>query len=179
MRKLTFGVANSLDHFIARADGSMDWLRWSADVNALIAASWEGVDTLLMGRKTWEFALASAPSEAMGPSGIRTYVLTRSLAPDPARDRGAVLVRDDAVAFVHRLKRERGGDMLLMGGGEVARSLFEAGLIDELGLNVHPVLLGSGVPLFHALNGPIELELTECRRLAKGCVLLRYRVLSA
>jgi dihydrofolate reductase len=63
-----------------------------------------------------------------------------------------------------------------MGGGELARSLFEAGLIDEIGFNIHPILLGSGVPLFHPMGHQIDLELRECRALKSGCVYVSYRV---
>ena len=86
------------------------------------------------------------------------------------------IVAEDAVEFVRGLKAQRGKDICLMGGGELAKSLFEAGLIDEIGLNTHPVLLGSGIPLFLAMNRQIDLELLECRALKGGCVLLRYRV---
>jgi dihydrofolate reductase len=63
-----------------------------------------------------------------------------------------------------------------MGGGDFARTLFEADLIDEVGLNVHPVLLGDGIPVFHRMSRQISLELKDCRRFATGCVLLTYRV---
>ena len=63
-----------------------------------------------------------------------------------------------------------------LGGGDLARSLFEAGLIDEVGFNVHPVLLGSGVPAFHPMTRQTDLELKECRPFKNGCVLLTYRV---
>jgi dihydrofolate reductase len=65
-----------------------------------------------------------------------------------------------------------------MGGGLLAKSLFEAGLIDEIGFNIHPVLLGSGIPLFHAMNRQIDLELLECKTFKNGCVLVTYRVKS-
>ena len=63
-----------------------------------------------------------------------------------------------------------------MGGGELARSLFEAGLIDELGFNIHPVLLGAGIPLFHPMSRQINLKLLECKTLKNGCVMVTYRV---
>lgn len=65
-----------------------------------------------------------------------------------------------------------------MGGGDLARSLFEAGLIDEIGFNLHPVLLGSGIPLFHEMKRQIDLELLECQRFKNGCVYVSYRVKS-
>ena len=63
-----------------------------------------------------------------------------------------------------------------MGGGELARALFEAGVVDEVGLNVHPVLLGSGVPLFRDAGRRIPLALAESRVIEGGCVLSTYRV---
>jgi dihydrofolate reductase len=63
-----------------------------------------------------------------------------------------------------------------MGGGELAQSLFAAGVIDEVGLNVHPILLGSGVPFFRDAGRRISLELAESRVLDGGCVLMTYRV---
>ena len=82
----------------------------------------------------------------------------------------------DAAAFVRDLKGQAGKDICLMGGGELARALFEARLIDEIGFNVHPVLLGAGVSLFHPMTRQIDLELLECRPFKNGCVLVRYRV---
>ena len=81
----------------------------------------------------------------------------------------------------HRLdvqygRRPTGGGAILMGGGQLAKPLFEAGWIDEIGLNVHPVLLGSGTPLFLEMNRQVDLELLECRALKGGCVLLRYKL---
>ena len=64
----------------------------------------------------------------------------------------------------------------MLGGGVLARSLFEAGLIDEIRLNIHPVLLGSGIPLFHEMKKQIDLKLTECQELKNGCVVLTYKV---
>jgi dihydrofolate reductase len=74
------------------------------------------------------------------------------------------------------LKKADGKDICVMGGGELARSLFEADLIDEIGFNIHPVLLGSGIPLFHELKRQIDLELLECKRFKNGCVYVSYRV---
>jgi dihydrofolate reductase len=86
------------------------------------------------------------------------------------------IVSADAAAFVRELKQEAGKDICLMGGGELARALFEAGLIDEIGFNIHPVLLGSGVPLFHPMSRQIDLELRECKVFKNGCICATYRV---
>ena len=81
----------------------------------------------------------------------------------------------DAGSFVRDLRRQPGKGIVVMGGGELACSLFAAGVIDEVGLNIHPVLLGSGVPLFRDA-GRIPLELAESRVMDGGCVLATYRV---
>ena len=78
--------------------------------------------------------------------------------------------------IVSRSPLEEGKDICLMGGGELARPLLEAGLIDEIGFNIHPVLLGSGIPLFHPMSRQIDLELLECRPFKNGCVYVIYRV---
>ena len=89
---------------------------------------------------------------------------------------GVEIVSDDAVGFVRKLRGEAGKDICLMGGGEFAKTLFEADLIDELGFNIHPVLLGAGIPLYHEMKRQINLELINCRPLKNGCVVVTYRV---
>jgi dihydrofolate reductase len=173
MRKVVFGGANSLDNYFARSDHSTDWLRWSDEAAAVTAAFWKTFDTVLMGRKTYEVALRHSKGKSPYPDKA-TYVFSRSCSSDAS---GAVtIVSTDAATFVGELKRQSGKDICLMGGGELAHSFFEAGLIDEVGLNIHPVLLGSGIPLFHQMTRQIDLELLECRPFKNGCVLVRYRV---
>jgi len=173
MRKITFGGANSLDNYLARADHSVDWLLWSEEVADVMADFWKTIDTVLMGRKTYEVALRSGAGGGSYP-GITTYVFSRTLKQVP--DGGATIISEDAAEFVRELKTQDGKDICLMGGGELAKSLFEAGLIDEIGFNIHPVLLGSGIPLFHPMSHQINLQLLECKTFKTGCVLVTYRV---
>jgi dihydrofolate reductase len=172
MRTVTYGGACSLDGFIAGPDDAIDWLHFSSDVQEVMAAYWATIDTVLIGRKTWEVAARSGGAPAVGQS-ITTYVFSRTLREAPP---AVHLVADDAGAFVRKLKRQRGKGICLLGGGELARALFEADVIDEVGLNIHPVLLGSGVPAFHDAGRRIALELLESRVLEGGCVLATYRV---
>jgi len=86
------------------------------------------------------------------------------------------LISEDAAEFVRKLKAQEGKDICVMGGGLLAKSLFEANLIDEIGFNIHPVLLGSGIPIFHEMDHQIDLELLECKALKNGCVMVTYRV---
>ena len=179
MRKVTFGVANSLDNYIARKDGAVDWLLWSKDVNKIMADFWKTIDTVVMGRKTYDVALEMSKGQKNPYPGVKTYVFSRKLKAGSDKifkDDAVEIVRGDAVRFVRKLKSEKGKDICVMGGGEFAKPLFEAKLIDEIGFNIHPVLLGKGIPLFHEMKHQIDLELLECKTLKKGCVYVSYRV---
>jgi dihydrofolate reductase len=86
------------------------------------------------------------------------------------------LISEDVADFVRRIKSEEGGDILVMGGGELGTSLIDAGLVDEIGFSIQPVLLGGGFPAFRELSRRVELELVETRAIKPGCVLVRYSV---
>lgn len=180
MRIVTYGAACSLDGFIAAADGSLDWLHFSADVQRVTSSYWATVDTVLMGRKTWEVgnALAKKSKRSKGSpgamKGITTYIFSRTMKSASVGE--AQLVAGDAGDFVRELKRQPGRDICLMGGGELAQSLFSAGVIDEVGLNIHPVMLGAGIPFFRDAGRRIPLALKECRVIDGGCVFATYRV---
>lgn len=118
--------------------------------------------------------------------GAKSYVFTRSkkkgaalgktLAAKKKVDKNVEIVTDDAAKFVQSLKRRKGKGIVVFGGGELAKSLFEADLIDEVVLNIHPVLLGSGIPLFHEMKRQINLELLDCLTLKGGYLAVTYRV---
>jgi dihydrofolate reductase len=175
MRKVIYGGACSLDGFFADRDGGVDWLHFSKDVEAIMRRSWAATDTILMGRKTWEFAMAAGGGGEMpGVTIDRTYVFSRTLTTISGKD--TELVTTDAGDFVRALKQKPGKDIVVMSGGNFAASLLQEGVIDEVGLNIHPVLLGAGVPAFLDPGKRIRLELTECRQLEGGCVFVNYRV---
>jgi dihydrofolate reductase len=131
---------------------------------------WETIDTVVMGRRTYE---VGARMGSVAYPGIKTYVFSRTI--KEPNQKGLTFVSEDAADFVRRLRGEQGKDICVMGGGVLAKSLFEAGLIDEVGLNIHPVLLGSGIPLFYEMPRQIDLELLKCQQLANGCVVVTYR----
>jgi dihydrofolate reductase len=172
MRKVTYGAAVSLDGYIAGPDEAIDWLLWSDDVTSISAESWKGVDTILMGRKTYELAARNG-SGGGGSLKMTTCIFSTTMTEAPD---GAELVREDPAGFVRSLKAQPGGDMIVLGGGELASVLIAGGVVDEVGLNLHPVLLGGGVPMFAPGCGRVSLEMIEARPIARGCVLLMYRV---
>src|SRR3989441_6843379 len=183
MRKVTLGLANSLDNYIARKDGGFDWLHWSNEVAEISAKFMKTVDAILIGRKTFEVMLASGQTSY---PGAKNYVYSRSkkkrealkkrLGAKKRPDRNVEIVAEDSAKFVRELKRRKGKGIVVFGGGELAKSLFDADLIDEVVLNIHPVLLGSGIPLFHEMKRQINLELLECRILKGGYLAVSYRV---
>lgn len=173
-RKVTFGGACSLDGFFARKDDSVDWLMWSDEAGAIMQDFWKSIDTVVMGRKTYEVGLKMSKGKGNPYAGLKSYVFSRTL--KPGKINGAEIISSDAVAFVRKLKRKSGKDICVMGGGELACSLLEGGVIDEIGFNVHPVMLGEGVPLFHEMKRQIDLALLDCRRFKNGCIYVLYRV---
>lgn len=171
MRTVTFGVACSLDNFIARKDHSVDWLHWSKDVVAITNEMWPKFDTVVMGRKTYEAAVAAGGGAY---PNVINYVFSRTLRADSISQ--VEIIAEDAADFVAHLKEKPGKGICVIGGGELANALFVADLIDEVGLNIHPIFLGDGIPAFHELQHVIRLELVESRVLDGGCVFVMYRV---
>jgi len=172
MRTVTYGAACSLDGYIASPDDGVDWLLWSDRVQALSAEYWRTIDTVVMGRRTYEVAVASG---APAWPGVRTIVFSSTL--ERAAAATVEVVAGDAAAFVRNLKADPGRGICVMGGGRLARALFCAGLIDEVGVNLHPIMLGGGIAL---LPGPLPargLELIRSELLEGGCVYLLYRVI--
>ncbi len=182
MRKVTLGLANSLDNYIARKDGGFDWIHWSKEVAEISAKFMKTVDALLIGRKTYEGMLAHGQTSY---PGAKNYVFTRTKKKGAAlkrklattkADKNVEIITEDAAKFVRKLKTKKGKGIVIFGGGELAKGLFEADLIDEVVLNIHPVLLGSGIPLFHKMKKQINLELLDCKVLKGGYLAVSYRV---
>lgn len=177
MRKVIYGAACSLDGFIAGRDGALDWLHFSRDVQAVLAETWPRFDTVIMGRRTWMAGREMGAGATGNPiPGSATCVFSRTLSAIDVP--GVTLVREDAREFVRGLKRREGGDICLMGGGVLAQSLLAAGLVDEVGLNIHPLLLGDGVRFFRDPGRRIPMQLVENRTIDGGCILATYRVIS-
>src|SRR5215208_3895338 len=127
MRKVTFGGANSLDNFIARKDDSVDWLLWNKEVTEIMEGFWKNIDTVVMGRRTYE--VGSRMGSVAYP-GLKTYILSRTI--KESSDKALTFVSEDAASFVRRLKGEQGKDICVMGGGVLAKSLFEPVLTTKM-----------------------------------------------
>ena len=169
MRKIVLGLGMSLDGYIARRDGAIDFLFMPKDYS--MAAFMATVDTLIMGRKTLEAGLKMGGT--FSGSSMSTYVFSRSQPPGE-RD-GVVWVNESPTTFVQQLRERKGKDIWHMGGGELAVEFLRMDLIDELNLGVLPVLLGEGIPLFPSGFPQRDFALIENRSYSKGLISLRYK----
>jgi dihydrofolate reductase len=169
-RRVVFYVASSLDGFIAGENGELDWL---FDPYAHgYEFFYEDVDTVIMGRKTYDSARDFEDSPY---SSKRGYVFTRTATPAPYE--GMEFTTEDPVALTRRLREEDGGMIWLVGGREISELLLEAGLVDELIISVHPKILVKGVPLIASKNAATDLKLVTYEVFKSGLVQLRYEVL--
>jgi dihydrofolate reductase len=169
LRRLRYGVAVSLDGFIAGPNGEFDWM--AADPELDFAAIHAQFDTLLMGRRTYEVARVRA---AGWPDlGHRWIVVSRTLKPE---DHPGVTILSGGVAeAVAALKAEPGKDIWLCGGGVLFRALLDAGLVDAVEVVLMPVMLGSGTPLLREGRRQ-NLHLEETKAMPSGIVMLSYSV---
>jgi dihydrofolate reductase len=172
-RKVILGFGISLDGYIARRNGAMDFLVLDKEGEALMADFFAKIDTTIMGRKT---AAATAEMRKSGEipemPGISNYVFSRRW--KPGKRVGFEVVTGSLTAFVKRLKRRPGKDIYLGGGGELCRSFLQEDLIDELFIGVGPILLGDGIPGFPGKFPQRDFRLTECKSYSNGSVGLRY-----
>jgi dihydrofolate reductase len=170
MRKLILGVAVSLDGYIEGPNGEYDWCFTDQDYG--LKDFFKRIDTIFVGRKTYEM---SSEMEG-GPAGFpkfKEYIFSTTL--DKVKE-GATLIKDDIKTEVEKIKNEKGRDIWLFGGASLTTSLMNLGLIDELSLAVHPILLGAGKPLFNNIKDRIKLTLVDTKTYSTGLVSLIYDI---
>jgi dihydrofolate reductase len=170
MRKIVLGLGISLDGYIARPNGAVDFLFMPKDYS--MAPFFATVDTAIMGRKTLEAGLKMSGG-SLPPSNMATYVFSRTK--PPGEGDGWTFVNQSPAAFVAKLRHRAGKDIWLMGGGELARDFLKADLVDELYIGIVPVLLGDGIPLFPSGFPQRNFALVENKTYSKGLIALNYR----
>lgn len=169
MRKVVLGVGISLDGYIARPDGAVDFLFMPKDYS--MAPFLATVDTAIMGRKTLEAGLKMSGG-SLPHSGMPMYVFSK--AKPPGERDGVIFVNETPATFIRKLRRRSGKDIWLMGGGELARAFLDADLVDQLRLGVVPILLGEGIPLFPSGFPQRDFSLIENKSYSKGLIALSY-----
>jgi dihydrofolate reductase len=169
VRKVVYGVGISLDGYIARPDGSVDFLFMPKDYS--MAQFFKRVDTAAMGRKTYEAGLKMSGGQ-FSNWGMNCYVFSHS---QEAGDRGGVtFLRDTPKEWLERERKKKGKDIWLMGGGELVRTFLQDDLVDELYLGVVPTLIGEGILAFANAFPQREFALVENKSFSKGLIALRY-----
>lgn len=171
MRRLRYQVATSLDGYIAGPDGQFDWIVMEPDFD--FKALYAQFSTVVMGRKTFQLGLQQGATGEM--PGLDVVVFSSTLR--PADYPTVSVVSSDPTKYVRSLKEKPGKDVWLFGGGELFRTLLDAGLVDTVESAVMPVLLGAGIPMLPPPFTPTRLRLTGHRLYPKsGMMLLEYAV---
>lgn len=176
--KVSVFIATSLDGFIARKDGSIHWLD---EANATVPEGedcgyhdfFNSVDTLLMGRKTFEKVLSF---EAWPYGDTRVVVLSTQLKEVPSRLAKTVSIANSSPLNVLQDLAARGSKHVYLDGGRAIQSFFLENLVDEMTLTTIPILLGDGISLFGKIRNDVSLSHVKTHAYKNGFVQTKYRV---
>lgn len=180
--RVTIHMAASLDGFIARRDGRVDWMETSDEfVNGetmspdFVESFLKTIDCYVMGSRTYETALIFEGKGFGWPYGDKpTFVLTSRVLP---RTRATVqFYSGDLAQFVNEQLRPRFQSIWFVGGGSVSGECLRLGLADQVRYSILPILIGDGVPFFERLEKDVALHLTEVKAYKNGTVGLCYEV---
>ncbi len=183
--QVTVHMAASLDGFIARKDGSVDWMATSDEFAGgetmdpgYVEAFLKSIDCYVMGSRTYETALGFEAKGAGWAYGDKpTFVLTRRQLP---RTRNTVeFYSGDLTEFVNGRLRPRFRSIWFVGGGAVSGECLRLGLVDEVRYSILPIVIGDGIPFFNKLDRDVALHLSEVKTYKSGVVALRYEVRAA
>ncbi len=181
MRKIIVYIATSADGFIARKDGAVDWLeRPRPKGNYGMAEFYNSIDTILLGRKTYDFVVQFVKEGKSIPKADhepRHYAFSRK--PPKKVLPGFEFVREPIKKFAKRLRAQKGKDIWMMGGGGIIGSFLDEDAIDEFIIHVIPKFIGEGIPLIAPRHRTVPLKLISCKKFSDGVVRLHYAVSEA
>lgn len=169
MRRMTYFVATSLDCFIAGENWEIDWLVQEGDFG--FKAFYDSIETIVMGHNTYKSLLAMGPYPH---TDKETIVLTRW--PSHDRDEFGSRFIGNATFAVKELLEKEGGNVWLVGGGDIAGQLATAGLLKEMTVTIHPILLGKGIPLFANLKKRVKLKAQGSELYPNGLLQVHYHI---
>lgn len=174
-RKIIVYIATSADGFIARLDGSVDWLNTRNAGDYGMGAFFKTIDTILWGHKTYGVGLEMNEG-GLGVYGsrIKNYVFSRKPPKKHAPD--VEFVKEPISEFAKRLRASAGKDVWMMGGGGIIASFLDAGEIDEFIIHVIPTFIGEGIPLIAPKHRSVPLKLLSVRDYPDGVIRLHYAV---
>lgn len=182
MRKVFLFMMVTLDGFFEGPDHEIDWHNVDEEFNEFAIAQLNEIGTLLFGRVTYEvmasywptpMALEDDPDVAGKMNAMPKIVFSRTL--DRADWSNSRLVKENIAEEISQLRQQPGRDLAIFGSANLAMSLLQMGLVDELRLMVNPVVLGKGRPLFEGIHEKLNLKLIKTRVFRSGNVLLCYQ----
>jgi len=178
MRKIIVYIATSADGYIARKDGAVDWLdRPRPKGNYGMGECWKSIDTILLGRKTYDFVV-QYQKKTKGAADIyrgpKNYAFSRR--PPKKVLPGFEFVKEPIKKFAKRLRAQKGKNIFMMGGGGIIASFLDAGEIDEFIIHVIPTFIGEGIPLVAPSRRNVSLKLLSSKKFSDGVVRLHYAV---
>lgn len=173
MRKVILQLAVSLDSFIEGPNGEFDWCLTDDDYG--MTDFFNRIDAIFIGRKSYELALSMGGSAPPGFPTLKEYVFSNSL---DKVEGDRVLVNGDLAKEVSKIKNEPGKDIWLFGGASLTAALINLGLVDEMALAVHPLILGSGKPLFQQIPNRVPLQLISTKTYPSGLVMMSYKFIN-
>lgn len=187
MRKLKLQMQMSLDGYVARPNGELDWMTWDEDdnlkqfINSMIDSS----DTILLGRKMtdefvsyWENVVNNQPDSpefSFAKKMVNTpkVVFTKTL--DRSTWNNTTLAKGDLTEEIANLKKQHGKDIIVYGGAGFVSSLIKEGLIDEYHLFVNPTAIGNGMPIFKSLDRTQKFSVIQSKFYSCGITVLSYK----
>lgn len=172
MRKIILQLAVSLDSFIEGPNGEFDWCFTDQDYG--MGEFLDGVDSIFIGRKSYELLQAMGEHGKASFPPMQYYVFSNTL---NNIEKGNILVSGDIAGNINNIKNTPGKNIWLFGGASLTAALIQHKLVDEIALAVHPILLGSGKPLFSGINHRLKLALTASKTYDTGLVFLTYKVM--
>lgn len=173
MKKIIYYIASSIDGYISDPNGGVNHFLMQGDHADEFQQSLKMFDTVLMGRKTYEFGFQYGikPGEP-AYLGLHHIIVSSTLQFDSNPQ--VQLVNDEVIECITQIKKQVGKSIWLCGGGHLAGLLAQHQLIDEVILKVNPVVLGQGIPLFANLHAPLALRATQHKQYKNGVSLLHY-----
>ena len=173
-RKIIVNIATSADGYVARTDGSLDWLTSRPAPKGFygLPEFSRSVDAKILGRKTFDMSVKMGAS--FSADDVH-YVFSRRASPRSA-PAGVEFVTEPIRDFAERLRKQSGKNIWLMGGGEIIGSFLDEGAIDELIITVMPVFIGEGIPLMAPRHREVPLRLLSLQQFPDGVVQLHYAV---
>jgi dihydrofolate reductase len=171
MREIVLFIASSLDGYIARENGDISWLFSDEDYG--YKKFYDSIDTVIMGRKTFEKALQL---EEHPFKEKKCFIFTRNSHITLHSSEENIEFIDNVFEFVKDLVNSDGKNIWLVGGVDIISILINAKMVDEIILSIHPIILGNGIPLFKDIKREVNLKLVNSTSYKSGLLQTCYKI---